>query len=164
MHFPSTLIVTPHVGVGVVRLGMTMAEVENSIGAPSQSPDPVWGSVGRLRAGWYENALTIVFSPLAEYIEISRGAKFNPDLLGIRVFEDAADSVVTQLVAKGHPFDPDDPELGYSYVFPDLDGSLWRPTIPSGPDDSEGRHFTTLGIGIRGYYAKTRVEQESSPR
>jgi len=164
MHFPNTWIVTPHVGAGVVLLGMTMSEVQNSIGAPCQSPDPVWGSTGSLRAGWHENALTILFSPRADYIEISRGTELDPEFLGIRVFEDAADSVVAQLVAKGYTFDRDDPELGYSYVFPGIDGSLWRPTIPSDPGDSDGQHFSSLGIGIRGYYAHTKIPHGSLPK
>lgn len=44
--------------------------------------------------------------------------------------------------------DDDDPELGFSYIFPSLELAFWRP----GDDDDEEPHFATVGIGVRGYF------------
>ena len=53
-------------------------------------------------------------------------------------------------------YDPDDPEVGYSYIYPDLDLSVWRSTMPEGQEDDEGRFFRSVGVGRAGYYAKGR--------
>ena len=53
------------------------------------------------------------------------------------------------------PYDANDPELGYSYVFPGLQLSLWRPVIPDAEqnaDDTTGRRFEAVGVGGEGYF------------
>ena len=68
----------------------------------------------------------------------------------VTVLEIAPAEAVTTVAAHA-PFDPDDPELGHSYVFKALDLSLWRPVDDE--DEPEGRTFMTVGIGRRGYYS-----------
>ena len=51
-------------------------------------------------------------------------------------------------------FDANDPELGYSYVYPELDLSLRRPVVAEGPEDVEGLTFRSVGVGRIGYYGK----------
>jgi hypothetical protein len=41
------------------------------------------------------------------------------------------------------------------YVFLALDLALWRPTLPEGTHDPEGRTFNTVGVGVRGYFARS---------
>jgi hypothetical protein len=53
---------------------------------------------------------------------------------------------------KSSQHDPKWREIPYSYIFRSLQLSLWRPVLPSSPSDAEGRYFSTIGIGVRGYY------------
>ncbi len=54
----------------------------------------------------------------------------------------------TDYLSERAKFDETDPELGYSYIFPDIELSIWRPNI----DDE---FFSTIGIGQKGYYSET---------
>ena len=65
------------------------------------------------------------------------------------VFTTVAEQVV-QHITQQASFDADDPELGYSYIFPALDLSLWRPDLPE--DNPGSQYFATIGIGKAGYY------------
>jgi hypothetical protein len=91
--------------------------------------------------------------PVAEYIELSRESGFRAVYRGIDVFATFADEVIAH-VSRVAAFDHADRELGYSYVFPDLDLGLWRPVLPESAEDSEGREFSTVGVGVTGYYGK----------
>ena len=51
------------------------------------------------------------------------------------------------MLAEHALFDASGPELGYSYVFPALDLSVWRPIVPERPEDPEGISFESIGIG-----------------
>jgi len=67
-------------------------------------------------------------------------------------------SHVVATISKDAPFDPEDPELEYSYLFPKLELSVWRPAVPENETDAEGKFFATVGVGRKGYYS-----EESSP-
>jgi len=89
--------------------------------------------------------------PIVEYIGLSRGSSIRALYRGVDLFELPAHEVVTRISFYA-PFDPNDDELGYSYIFPVLDLSLWRPTLPESPGDEDGRQFSTIGVGTRGYF------------
>nr|WP_257001218.1 hypothetical protein [Vibrio coralliilyticus] len=44
-----------------------------------------------------------------------------------------------------------DPELGYSYVFKELQLSFWRPTLPD-VKEGEGLYFESVAIASEGYF------------
>jgi hypothetical protein len=90
---------------------------------------------------------------VVEYIELSRDSGFEALLDGVNVFEIPADELITRLVQITE-FDPSDPELGTSYIFPKWELSLWRPFAPRSSEDEEGRYFSTIGIGVPGYYSR----------
>jgi hypothetical protein len=69
---------------------------------------------------------------------------------GHDVFETKAQDLVN-FISQEAPYDPDDPEIGFSYVFPILELALWRPVKPEDEDDPEGQYFSTIGIGCQGY-------------
>ena len=48
----------------------------------------------------------------------------------------------------------EDPEVGYSYIFPSLELSVWRPPLPNNTSDPDGRCFRTIGVGRKGYYSE----------
>jgi hypothetical protein len=148
--------VIPHVGVGPVRLGMPRDQVRSLMPGPCRpfrkGPDALHET-----DAFHESGFQVFYggtAPVAEYIELSRDSGFRALYCGVDVFATPADELVSR-VARDAAFDPDDPELGHAYVFPTLDLSLWRPVTPEEtPDDPEGREFSTIGIGTRGYYGK----------
>jgi hypothetical protein len=94
-----------------------------------------------------------VFYDLAdtvEYIELSRGGPITAVYNDLDVFATDAEQVV-RYIAQHAVFDTTDPELGYSYIFPALELSVWRPLLPE--DGLEGCYFATIGIGRPGYYS-----------
>jgi hypothetical protein len=144
------LEIRPHEGVGALRLGMTRAESRAVFGGVSgefrkesdgdRTTDELLGAVHV----YYDD------EDRSEYIEISRSAEVRPVFDGIALLEIAPSEAVASVAAHA-PFDADDPELGYSYVFKALDLSLWRPVADDA--EPEGRTFMTVGIGRVGYYA-----------
>jgi hypothetical protein len=68
------------------------------------------------------------------------------------------------------PYDDSDSESGYSFIFPQLELSLWRPSRPEDVEPIEedaseadrayfweeferARYFATVGLGMPGYYS-----------
>jgi hypothetical protein len=43
-------------------------------------------------------------------------------------------------------------EQGHSFTAPDLLLALWRPVVPEGPEDDDGRYFESVLIARPGYY------------
>jgi hypothetical protein len=147
--------VVPHVGIGPVRLGMSRDDVRRAMPGPChpflKGPD-----ASQETDTFHENGFQVFYSgtaPVAESIELSRDSGFRALYRGVDVFATPADVVVSH-VARDAAFDPDHWELGYSYIFPALDLSLWRPVLPESPEDTDGREFSTIGIGIVGYFGK----------
>jgi len=93
---------------------------------------------------FYDEAYTV------EYIELSRNGPLTAIYNDLDVFATTAEQVV-QHIGQHAAFDASDPELGYSYIFPDLDLSVWRPHLPE--DGPDGQYFATIGIGKPGYYS-----------
>ena len=104
---------------------------------------------------YHENAFQLFFDEngRVEYIELFKSQGFSVNYKGTDVFGLPADALVS-LISQDAPFDPKAPELGYSYIFPLLEMSVWRPTIPEPEDVSpEWTTFATVGIGRKGYYS-----------
>jgi hypothetical protein len=144
---------TPHLGVGPVKLGMTREEVHRVMPSPCESFLKGLNSEHRTDA-FHDSGFQVFYGgggPVVEYIELSGEAGFRVLYRGVDVFATLADQVVAH-VSGDAAFDPTDAELGYAYIFPDLDLSLWRAVLPETPEDPEGREFSTIGIGVAGYY------------
>ena len=146
--------VVPHEGVAPVRLGMARAECRRVMPEAPRTFRKGPGDGGGTDA-FHSSAFQVFYDAQdrVEYIELSRGPEVDPQLAGVSVLEVAADEAVAH-VRRLAEFDADDPEVGYSYVFPDLDVALWRPVIPESDDDPDGRTFSTVGVGISGYHAR----------
>jgi hypothetical protein len=146
----SHLLIQPLVGVGPVRLGASRDEVIAALGEPERQFKKVATSQHTTHT-WFDGQLQVFYSgaePTVEYIELIAGSAFTPQLLGLTVFSTPAMQLVSKLQEVG-ALDEADPELGYSYVFPSLELSMWRPEV-SEPD---GHFFSTVGVGIHGYYS-----------
>ncbi len=144
---------SPHVGAGVVRFGMSRSEVKRALGDPVKSYPKLPGAP--LTDTYFGADLQVSFDPAdrVEYIELNGPGAVKAVFQGRSLFELPADDVL-EWMKRFAEYDPDNPEIGYSYVYPDLDLSLWRPTLPEGPEDDEGRSFRSIGMGRAGYYTK----------
>lgn len=151
--------VLPHEGIGPVRLGMSRDAAREAMERAGVPLPPV--HLGTLRDDYHHAGFQVSYdaSGMVEYIELYRGEPFTTLYRGVDVFTTPADEMVA-LVAETAPYDPDEAELGLTYLFPALDLSLWRPVTPEDceeedqPDEYDcGRVFTTIGVGRRGYFA-----------
>ena len=146
--------VVPGEEVGPVRLGMTREDARRIMG-----DEPVcFKKVGTSRYdadAFHESGFQIFYGgddPRVEYIELSGGCGFEACYRCRDVFTTLANELV-EFIAHDAPYDEAHPELGYAFIFPKLELSLWRPVIPESEDDPEGRLFRTIGIGINGYFS-----------
>jgi hypothetical protein len=143
--------VVPLEGIGEVRLGMNRKEVRKIMG---ENPETS-GSRGQVD-NYHQNGFQVFYTEedTVEFIELLRESGFRATARGVNIFDTTAKEVL-HLIARYSDYNQDDLELGYSYVFPDIELSLWRPSIPESDDDEEGKYFSTVGIGTRGYYSAT---------
>jgi len=144
-------VVQPLQGIGPVQLGAARGAVIAALGEPGctfkKTPDSQHAT-----DAWFENGFEVFYAgtePVVEYIELSRDNGFTATLLGRPVFTTLASDLVSHIEHVAS-FDTSDFELGYSYVFPSIELSLWRPVV----EWPEGRFFSTVGIGAIGYYSR----------
>lgn len=144
----TTYAVEPHVGVGPIKLSMSRAAARAAMLAAGQTHV---ADTHAARDLFHRNSFQVWFDAgdVVEYIELSRDADFEATLQAVRILQLPVDQAV-RFVERFAPYSTTDPELGWSYVFPMLDLSLWRP-VTEGP---EARTFATVGIGRAGYYAR----------
>jgi hypothetical protein len=150
---PAEYEVVPHVGIGPVRLGMTRAESRAAIGVEARAFMKDQADTVPTEA--FHDASFQVFydaSERVEYIELSKSPEIEPIVFGEKVLQLRAEDAVG-LVERHVAYDDSNPELGYSYVFPALELALWRPVVPESEDDEEGRTFSTVGVGVSGYFS-----------
>ncbi|MEZ8814987.1 hypothetical protein AB6E02_06035 [Vibrio cyclitrophicus] len=129
--------------IGPVKLGMTETEVINVIGAPNF----IYGHRHHFLDG-----LMVDFDNegRVEFIEAAVSELFSTTLLGFDVHRALATNVLERIQLEGN-YDHSDPELGYSYVFKELQLSFWRPTLPD-LEEGEGLYFQSVAIASEGYF------------
>lgn len=136
-----------------MRLGMSRDEVRQVM---SEAAKPFRKSPTSRHEtdAFHEGAFQVFYDgdqPMVEYIELSRGSAVRALYRDLDVFATPADEVVAY-ISRESEFDQNDPEIPYSYLFRGLQLSLWRRTIPESDTDTDGRYFSTIGIGKKGYY------------
>jgi hypothetical protein len=147
--------IKPLVGIGPVRLGMSCEEVRLVMGVEPNVFQKSQNSQQTADA-FHNNGFQVFYTgeqPTVEYIELSRDCDFSVFIDGIDVFSMPANELIMNITQKSN-FDQNDPELGYSYVFPEWELALWRPVVPENDDENDGRYFSTIGIGIHGYFSE----------
>lgn len=68
---------------------------------------------------------------------------------GLDVFNTSAEDLIERLTGD-HVVEVE--EQGRAVTVPDLLLALWRPVLPEGPDDPEGRYFESVLLAKPGYY------------
>jgi hypothetical protein len=142
--------VKPLIGVAPITLGMSREASRQAMAQPFRTFQKVEGG-GDWVDAYFENSFQVFFSRqnTVEFIELSSHAEASVTLMGLDVFSTDAESLLSALAQASTLLSDDN---GYSYVDPALSLGLWRPVLPDADDDS-GRLFSTVGIGIHGYYA-----------
>ena len=151
--------VIPLKGVGPVLLGMSREEARLAMGTEPQSFKEPFNSRD-ITDAYHAGGFQVSFDRggKVEYIELS---SLDPSFIvmykGKEVFQIKANDLV-EFISEDAPFDAEWPELGYGYVFPKLELSIWRPVIPEDQDDLDGQYFSTIGVGKQGYYSSGVVK------
>jgi hypothetical protein len=144
--------IVPNVGIGPVRLGASRDDVRAGMGtmprrfmktSQSEHPTEAWGGFHVYYRG---------SSPTVEFIEVARSNEFVALYEGVDVHRTKAEELVAY-ISRDTPFDGRNRDLGYSYVFPAIELSLWREAMPESADDPDGQFFEAVGLGIRGYFS-----------
>jgi hypothetical protein len=146
-----TFTMWPLVGIGPIKFGMTRSEVRGilaDLGQPKatlRSPNTDC---------FFQNAFQVSYDEdgRVEFIETAASSDFQVLFHDSSLHEMTAEDAV-QLVSQFAEYDKNHPEQGYSYIFPALQLSLWRPVVPADPDDTEGRHFEAVGVGKEAYFS-----------
>lgn len=146
--------VAPHQGVAPVLLGMNRKDAHACMPSVRQSFRKT--SAGPWFDAWHESSFQAFYSmdDTVEYIELSRGGLV-AILDGLSVLETPAAELIHQLEQRT-AVDRSDPELGYSYIFPEFDMAFWRQSIPESASDPKGQLFDTIGVGVSGNYGGAR--------
>lgn len=153
----------------IISLGMEQEAVERLIGS---------GKVTYRNLHYYFNAEMAIdydASGKVEFIEFLGGidGKLKPVIYGVSAFDVDAEELAELLRRENHGA-VDDSERGYSYAFLNISVGVYRPLIPArvlemeeemrregvpteGNADLEqdrrrATHWTTIGIGVAGYY------------
>jgi hypothetical protein len=143
--------VEPLSGVGPARLGVHRDQLRAAMKAVPiphlKDEDDRWET-----DAFFESAFQVFYGgdePLVEFIELHEDDDIRTFIEGIDVFATPAGELVMRLDQKCR-YDRGTDE--FCYIFHDWELALWRPTVPESPDDEDGRHFATIGVGIRGYF------------
>lgn len=145
--------VEPLSGIGPARLGVPRDELRAAMNAVSETFRKVEGDRWETDA-YFGGGFQVFYGghePRVEFIELSRSGGMVALFEGLDVFGTPAAELIARLDRRC-PYDRNDPEIGYSYIFRDWELALWRPVVPEGPGDDEGRYFSTIGVGVRGYF------------
>jgi hypothetical protein len=132
----------PYVGVGPIDLLMPRADVHRVFGKPRR--------VSAERETFL-NGFFVDFNAegRVEFIELAPSARFRGLFHGVCLHELPAVEAVT-FVSRYGEYDANHPEFGYSYIFVDLQLSLWRGTLD--------RRFEAVGVAIDGYFTPCKKD------
>jgi len=149
--------IEPGIGIGPVKFGMHQVKVRQIMGQPDwQRDDNNDGFLSGFRVDYDLNNQV-------EFIELSNSDEYEAYFKGVCLHKVLASEAI-EYVSKWDSYYKDDPELGYSYIFLNLQLSLWRGTLPEAkqPDENvDGKYFEAIGLGTTGYFDKGYFECKS---
>jgi len=147
------LMIEPRKGIGHIQLGMTQAEVEERLQnytdqyeIPYEKNPKCYHVEGAIRSCFkieYDAAGKVTFIQIASELKNVLQCVF----LDFDVFRTKAEDLVAK-IDKLSPYDRDHWELGFTYDFPSLGLSFWRPVILN-ENDLEAEWFKEMDPEIQ---------------
>jgi len=123
------IVIEPHIGISKIKLGMNKIEVNQLLGDPISNEENI--------DYYFNNFLQISYDDKkeVEFIEVFSSIDFEVKYSGINIFSSTAKEVIEK-ICELEQYDEDDPELGYSYIFKNIDLSLYRSVLPENDEVS----------------------------
>ncbi|HEX9961098.1 MAG TPA: hypothetical protein VGB00_09210 [Pyrinomonadaceae bacterium] len=142
--------ILPLIGIANLKFGMSREESRISVLEPFSEH-----SNNKNADCYYNYSLQVFFDGTGklEFIEISRDEDIEAVFRGRNVFKIPANDLIEE-ICQSFQLDVNDDELGYCFTFPDIELSFWRPVIPEDENDEDGKYFSTVGIGRKGYFIR----------
>jgi hypothetical protein len=148
------LVVDPPRGVGPIEIGMLFEVAESALRTIPGFRPAVPGSRHNPGFAHYDSEMSISVGKdsngRVRAIEVYR-LTWGVDVLfrGISIFAVPADEIV-RLLSRIDVLEIQDD--GLRVLAPNLLLSLWRGTLPDGPEDEDGRYFEAILVAAPGYY------------
>ncbi|QSX37861.1 hypothetical protein [Shewanella sedimentimangrovi] len=139
--------IKPFFGMGPIKLGSAYTDVESVLGNPVSK-------VKRDEITQYHyKAFCIHFNDAGkvEFIAATLDPDYEISFLEIDPLRTPASEVIDR-VSGFYQFDEDDWELGYSYIYQDIQVCFYRPTTPENDDDADGKFFDVVSVAEKGYW------------
>lgn len=146
----SEFVLHPLNGVGPIRFGMSREAVFAAFGPPTASFRKTPNSKHPTDA-WFGSDFQVFYDgdePTVTFVELSNGTNLEAVPFGLSVFTTPVPTLISE-IGRHAEFDRTDPELGYAYVFRNLELAFWRPD----DRDEEAPYFATVGLAEAGYYS-----------
>lgn len=138
--------IIPKSGVGPIWLGMPRREVRAVLGEPQFSRE----NKDRFLSGFHVHYDE---SQFVEFIELARSEQFTTSFHGKCLHSIPGDEAVVFVSQFGN-VDSENSEVGYSFIFPTLEMSLWRSVLPDSSNDEDCKYFEAIGVGRMGYFSE----------
>ena len=136
--------IIPHIGVGPIKFGMSRKEVEDCFGKPEFDANDRIGFMSGFIVNFDDD-------DKVEFIEMANSNVFEATYKGINLHSVKADEAIS-ILEKDVAYDKDNLEAGHSYIFKELQLSLWRGSVPVNSNDEEGQYFEAVGVANKNYF------------
>ena len=148
-------VIEPLEGAGPLKLGMSREAVQEALNDAPREEVPDDDDDGS-RESYYDGALRIAYDAedRVASIELTAGAEIKALYRDIDLFDVPSNKAVSALEKDG-PFDPDAPEMPFTFVFPALELALER------SDEADDATFERVIIGGEGFYSQREVDPEA---
>ena len=148
-------VIEPLEGAGPLKLGMSRDAVQEALTDAPREEAPDDDDDGS-KDSYYDGSLRIAYDAedRVASIELSAGGDLRPMYRDIDLFESPVTKAVSALEKDG-PFDPDAPEMPFTFVFPALELALER------SDEADDATFERLTLGGEGFYSQREVDPEA---
>jgi len=145
--------VNPLESLNGIMLGWNREELQNKLGVPERTiKNTDYYQINSLHYSIHFDREEKI-----EYIELSNPKIESVQILlgSLNIFNSESIKLISSIEETMNlAYNKEDPEFPYSFIFPEVELSFWRPTLPENENDEEGRYFETVGIGIKGYYTE----------
>lgn len=136
--------IVPLAGVGPIKFGMTKKDVQLLLGVPCFEKG--------CRKEYSLEGLFVDFDNdgCVELVEFADSDQFECTYRGFNPFKGRVDEVIKFF----SQFElPEVDEGSYTYLFKNLEISLWRGNVPENDSDPEGNYFEAVAVGKKCYFS-----------